>query len=166
MKVFKKLCMLAYVWLCSCCLFCHPEDYDYKPGYVKALKPINVDSLEMRVYSNDSLIVSEYCRSSEYGEEASYSYEEFCGGEDRADKNCDLTIAITFFCNDKKIELPTYTVKTKTDSHGIADDVRIYMAEFDERKVSGDYTLETFLAPEDTSCGKLVNYAVLNVKEE
>jgi hypothetical protein len=40
------------------------------------------------------------------------------------------------------------------------------MAEFDERKVSGDYTLETFLAPEDTSCGKLVNYAVLKVKEE
>lgn len=167
MNVFRKLCMLAYVWLCCCCYFCHPEDdFDYKPGYVKSLKPASVDSLEMRVYSNDSLIVSEYCRSSEYGEEASYSYEEFCGGEDRADKNCDLTIAITFFCNDKKIELPTYTVKTKTNSHGFADDVRIYMAEFDERKVSGDYTLETFLAPEDTSCGKLVNYAVLKVKEE
>lgn len=146
---------------------CHPdESFDYSPGYVKALMPADVDSLEMRVYSNDSLVATKYSRSSEYGAEASFIYATFCEGDELADKSCDFTIAISFFCGDKKVDLPTYKLKTKTDSHGYADQVKYYIAEFDERKVSGDYTLETFLTPEDASCGKLVNYAVLNVKEE
>jgi hypothetical protein len=140
---------------------------EYKPGYVKALKPAAVDSLVMRVYSNDSLVATEYSRSSENGSEASFFFEDYCEGKEHAGKNCDFNIAISFFCGDKKVDLPTYMAKTKTSSTGsFADEVKYYMAEFDERKVSGDYTLETFLAPEDTSCGKLVNYAVLNVKEE
>ena len=167
MRVFYKLCMLTYVWLCCCCYMCHPdESFDYNPGYVKALKPAGVDSLEMRVYSNDSLVATEYSRSSEYGSEASFFLQDYCVGEEYADKSCDFNISISLFCGDRMVDLPTYMAKTKTDSRGFVDEVKYYMAEFDERKVSGDYTLETFLAPEDTSCGKLVNYAVLNVKEE
>ena len=165
--MFSKFCLLTYVWLCCCYMACDPAiTFDTTLGYVKALKPADVDSLEMRVYSNDSLVATEYSRSSENGSEASFIYEEFCEGDEHADKSCDFTIAIRFFCGDKKVDLPTYMVKTKTDSRGFADQVKYYIAEFDERKVSGDYTLETFLAPEDASCGKLVNYAVLNVKEE
>ena len=166
MRVLGKLCLLAYVWLCCCYMACDPAIRDYNPGYVKALKPAAVDSLVMRVYSNDSLVATEYSRSSENGSEASFFFEDYCEGKEHAGKSCDFNIAISFFCGDKKVDLPTYMVKTKTDSRGFADEVKYYMAEFDERKVSGDYTLETFLAPEDTSCGKLVNYAVLNVKEE
>ena len=167
MRVFRKLSLLAYVWLCCCCYMCHPdESFDYNPGYVKALKPASVDSLEMRVYSNDSLVVTEYSLSSEHGSEASFYLRDFCEGEEHAGKNCDFNIAISFFCGDKKVDLPTYMAKTKTSSDGFfADEVKYYMAEFDERKVSGDYTLDTFLAPEDTSCGKFVNYAVLKVEE-
>ena len=140
---------------------CHPdESFDYNPGYVKALKPAGVDSLEMRVYSNDSLVATEYSRSSEYGSEASFFLQDYCVGDEHADKGCDFIIAISFFCGDKKVDLPAYKIKTMADSYGF------YIAEFDERKVSGDYTLETFLTPQDASCGKLVNYAVLNVKEE
>ena len=167
MRVLRWLCLPAYVWLCCCYMACDPYYGDeYKPGYVKALKPAAVDSLVMRVYSNDSLVATEYSRSSENGSEASFFFEDYCEGKEHAGKNCDFNIAISFFCGDKKVDLPTYMVKTKTDSHGFADEVKYYMAEFDERKVSGDYTLETFLTPEDASCGKLVNYAVLNVKEE
>ena len=167
MRVFYKLCMLTYVWLCCCYMACDPYYGDeYKPGYVKALKPAGVDSLEMRVYSNDSLVATEYSRSSEYGSEASFFSQDYCVGDEHADKGCDFIIAISFFCGDRMVDLPAYMAKTKTDSRGLADEVKYYIAEFDERKVSGDYTLETFLAPEDTSCGKFVNYAVLNVKEE
>ena len=163
---FTTFALLAYVWLCCCCMDCCPMDFVYNPGYVKALKPAGVDSLEMRVYSNDSLIVSEYSRSSENGGEATFFFANYCEGDEHAGKNWDLTIAISFYCGDKKVALPTYIAKTKTDSNGLADEVKFYIAEFDERKVSGDYSLETFLAPEDTACGKFVNYAVLNVKEE
>ena len=159
MRVFRKLCLLTYVWLCCCCMDCGPMDFNYNPGYVKALKPADVDSLEMRIYSNDSLIATEYSRSSESGGEASFSYEDFCKGDEHAGKSCDFTIAITFFCGDKTVALPTYIAKTKTSSDGLfADEVKYYIAEFDERKVSGDYSLETFLAPEDAACGKFVNY--------
>ena len=162
----RKLCLLAYVWLCCCCMDCGPMDFDYDPGYVKALKPATVDSLEMRVYSSDSLVATEYSRSSEKGAEASFFFADYCEGKEHAGKNCDFNIAISLFCDDKKVDLPTYMAKTKTSSDGIlADEVKYYIAEFDERKVSGDYTLETFLAPEDTSCGKFVNYAVLKVED-
>lgn len=167
MRVFSKFCLLTYVWLCCCYMACDPAyDYDYNPGYVKALMPSSVDSLEMRVYSNDSLIATKYSRTSENGREASFFFADYCYGKEHAGKSYDFTIAISFFCGDKKVDLPTYMVKTKTDSSGFADEVKFYIAEFDERKVSGDYSLETFLAPEDTACGKFVNYAVLNVKEE
>ena len=160
MRVFYKLCMLAYVWLCCCYMACDPYYGDeYKPGYVKALKPAAVDSLVMRVYSNDSLVATEYSRSSENGSEASFFLQDYCVGDEHADKGCDFIIAISFFCGDKKVDLPAYKIKTMADSYGF------YIAEFDERKVSGDYTLDTFLAPEDTSCGKFVNYAVLKVEE-
>ena len=164
--MFRKLCLLAYVWLCCCYMACDPVPADYKPGYVKALKPADVDSLEMRVYSNDTLIATEYSRSSENGTEASFFYDEYCKSEENASRNFDFTIFISLFCEDKKVTLPTYTVKIKTSSLGfVEDDIKIYIAEFDERKVYGDYTLETFLAPEDTSCGKFVNYAVLKVED-
>ena len=166
MRVFRKLCLLTYVWLCCCCMDCGPMDFNYNPGYVKALKPADVDSLEMRIYSNDSLIATEYSRSSESGGEASFRYEDFCKGDEHAGKSCDFTIAITFFCGDKTVDLPTYKAKTTTSSDGcFADEVKYYIAEFDERKVSGDYSLETFLAPEDAACGKFVNYAVLKVED-
>ncbi len=165
MRVFRKLRLLAYVWLCCCYMACEPLDFEYSPGYVKALKPADVDSLEMRVYSNDSLIATEYSRSSENGGEASFFFDDYCYGKEHAGKSFDFTIAISFFCGDKKVDLPTYKVKTKTDSRGFADEVKFYIAEFDERKVNGDYSLETFLAPEDTSCGKFVNYAVLKVED-
>ena len=81
MRVFRKLCLLAFVWLCCCCYMCHPDDsIDYNPGYVKALKPADVDSLEMRIYSNDSLIATEYSLSSEHGSEASFFYAIFAKG--------------------------------------------------------------------------------------
>jgi hypothetical protein len=35
--------------------------------------------------------------------------------------------------------------------------------EFDERKINGDFVVEAFLPPDDTSCGKFVNYAVLRL---
>ena len=167
MRVLGKLCLLAYVWLCCCYMACDPYYGDeYKPGYVKALKPAAVDSLVMRVYSNDSLVATEYSLSSENGSEASFFLRDYCEDDKLADKSCDFNISISLFCGDRMVDLPTYMAKTKTDSRGFADEVKYYMAEFDERKVSGDYTLETFLTPEDASCGKLVNYAVLNVKEE
>ena len=145
---------------------CHPdESFDYNPGYVKALKPTGVDSLEMRVYSSDSLVATEYSFSSEHGSEASFFLRDYCEDDKLADKSCDFNIAISLFCGDKKVDLPTYMVKSKTDSRGLADEVKYYIAEFDERKVSGDYTLDTFLAPKDTSCGKFVNFAVLKVEE-
>lgn len=168
MRVFRTLRLLAYVWLCCCYMACEPvDDYDYSLGYVKALKPADVDSLEMRVYSNDSLITTKYSLSSENGGEASFFFADYCEGNEHAGKNWDLTISISFFCGDKKVDLPTYKVNVKTDHIGFVDNrVKYYIAEFDERKISGDYTLETFLAPEDTACGKFVNYAVLNIKEE
>ena len=166
MRVFRKLCLPAYVWLCFCYMACEPLDFEYSPGYVKALKPADVDSLEMRVYSNDSLIASKYSLSSENGGEASFYFDDYCKGDEHAGKKWNFTIAISFFCGDKKVDLPTYMVKTTTSSNGwFADDVKYYAAEFDERKINGDYTVETFLAPEDTSCGKFVNYAVLKVED-
>ena len=166
MRVFRKLRLLAYVWLCCCYMACEPLDFEYSPGYVKALKPADVDSLEMRVYSNDSLIASKYSLSSENGGEASFFFVDYCRGDEHAGKSCDFTIAISFFCNDKKIDLPVYMVKTITTSDGwFVDEVKYYITEFDERKVNGDYSLETFLAPEDTACGKFVNYAVLKVED-
>ena len=166
MRVFRKLCLPAYVWLCFCYMACEPLDFEYSPGYVKALKPADVDSLEMRVYSNDSLIASKYSLSSENGGEASFYFDDYCKGDEHVGKKWIFTIAISFFCGDKKVDLPTYVVKTTTSSNGwFADDVKYYAAEFDERKINGDYTVETFLAPEDTSCGKFVNYAVLKVED-
>lgn len=139
---------------------------EYKPGYVKALKPAAVDSLVMRVYSNDSLVATEYSRSSENGSEASFFFEDYCEGKEHAGKSCDFNIAISFFCRNRKVDLPAYMAKTKTSSTGFfADEVKYYIAEFDERKINGDYTIERFLAPEDTSCGKFVNYAVLKVED-
>ena len=169
MRVFRRLCLLALVWQCCCCMSCDPFDsIEYNPGYVKALKPADVDSLEMRAYSGDSLVATEYSFSTEQGSEASFFLRDYCEGEERAEhanQNCDFTIAITFFCGDKKVDLPLYELKTKNSSSGFADDLQIYIAEFDERKISGDYTIETFLAPEDSSCGKFVNYAVLKVEK-
>ena len=166
MRVLRWLCLPAYVWLCCCYMACDPYYGDeYKPGYVKALKPASVDSLEMRVYSNDSLVATEYSLSSENGSEASFFLRDYYEDDKLSDKNCDFNIVISLFCGDRMVDLPTYMVKSKTDSRGLADEVKYYMAEFDERKVSGDYTLETFLTPEDTSCGKFVNYAVLKVED-
>ena len=167
MRVFRRLCLLAYVWLCCCYMACDPFDsIVYNPGYVKALKPAGVDSLEMRVYRNDSLVATEYSRSSENGEEARFFFEDYCRSEERVDIYCDYTIAITLFCDDKKVDLPTYMVKTQTHDGVFADQVKFYTAEFDERKINGEYTIERFLAPEDTSCGKFVNYAVLKVEDQ
>lgn len=166
MRVFKKLRLLAYVWLCCCFMACDPYiEIDYSLGYFKALKPVGVDSLEMRVYNNDSLVATEYSQSSENGAEASFAYENYCEDKELANKNWDFTIAIRFFCGEKKVDLPTYMVKVKKNRFGFVDErVTYYIAEFDERKVNGDYSLETFLVPEDTVCGKFVNYAVLKVE--
>ena len=166
MRVFKKICPLACVWLCCCFMACDPYfEVDYSLGYVKALKPAGVDSLEMRVYSNDSLVATDYSRSSENGAEVAFAYENYCDSKEYANKNWDFTIAISFFCGEKKVDLPTYMVKVKTNRIGFVDErVTYYIAEFDERKVNGNYSLETFLAPEDTACGKFVNYAVLKVE--
>ena len=162
---FATLVLLACVWFCCCCMSCDPMD-GYWVGYVKAYKPADVDSLQMCVYSNDSLIATEYSFSTEYEAVARYYYDDYCQGDEFAGKDCKLTVAITFFCGDKKVDLPEFKFKTKINSHGYSDHVKYCIIEFDERKISGDYTIETFLAPEDTSCGKFVNYAVLKVEED
>ncbi len=162
---FATLVLLACVWFCCCCMSCDPDWY-MRSGSVKALKPSSIDSLEMRVYSSDSLISTTYSLSTDYEGEARYYYDDYCEGDEFAGKDCKLTVAITFFCGDKKVDLPEFKFKTKINSHGYSDEVKYYITEFDERKISGDYTIETFLAPEDTSCGKFVNYAVLKVEED
>jgi len=163
---FTTFALFVYVWLCCCAADCYIPDDGYYRGDIEAIKPAGVDSLEMRVINNDSVLAVEYCKSEKEESGAYFNYFQFCKVSSK-NGHCDLTIDISFFCKDKKIELPTYALQIRTDSYGYPrDDFSIYFAEFDERKISGDYTVETFLAPEDTACGKFVNYAVLKVEEK
>ena len=141
--------------------------WNHGVGYIKARKPASIDSLKINARSDDYENIMRYAYSSEEGEEATVYYDDLCGGKLLyMDQYCYLTVDITFFCGDKKVELPSYKIETKTDIFLNADNLKFYITEFDERKISGDYTIETFLAPEDTSCGKFVNYAVLKVEED
>lgn len=172
---FTTFALFVYVWLCCCAADCPFPDGYYGTEF-EAIKPAGVDSLEMRVIYNDSVIAERYCGSEKedssalrplhfvHESSAFFNSFDFCR-ESSNDGHCDLTIGISFFCKDKKIDLPTYTLQIKTDSDGYPrDEFLIYFAEFDERNIFGHYKVEKFLPPEDTSCGKFVNYAVLKVE--
>ena len=158
---FTTFLLLAYAWLCCCCMDCpFDEGYGFFQG-VEARKPVGVDSLEMRVMYKDSLLAKEFSRPIENGDAAYYDYS-VCDSL-VLDEVCNLDITISFYCGGKKIELPPYTAQINVNKSGYLDYILFVFTEFDERNISGHYSVEKFLPPQDTSCGKFVNYAVLKV---
>lgn len=144
---------------------CDPDNYFHVRGYIKARKPANVDSLKMRVIYDGTTTITKYSNSDEEGEEAYFDIREFCSSSDYYNGNGHFNIEISFFCGERKIELPKFSLDIEHKFY-YSDEYIYYITEFDERKISGDYKIIEFLAPADTSCGKFVNYAVLKVEED
>ena len=158
---FTTFMLLAYAWLCCCGMdFCVDMDLSYIEQSIEAFAPSGVDSLEMRVMFKDSLLAQVYDWPEKDSVGANFFYRDACDSVPK-NKVCSLDVTISFYCGDKKVELPTYTVRFQMANWGDVDQVYYAFAEYDERKISGNYSIEAFLAPEDTSCGKFVNYAVL-----
>ena len=169
---FAVYCMLVFSWLAFCCMSCDPMDAECKDcvfTYVCAQKPAGMDSLELRVTyrAGDSVWVDSTSTVSKYGyfdhrNMACLDCYGQCDSLFSLGRENKVSVDISFYCADKVTALPTYVIDSTSLRWG-KDDINYRFVEFDERKINGEYTVETFLPPEDTSCGTFVNYAVLRL---
>lgn len=169
---FAVYCVLVSSWLAFCCLMCSPapegcEDCIFT--YVCAQKPADVDSLDLKLtyQAGDSVWVESTSTVSEYGffdhrNMACLDCYSDCDSLFSLGRENRISVDISFYCAGKVISLPTYVIDSASHRWG-EDDINYRFVEFDERKINGEYTVETFLPPDDTSCGKFVNYAVLRL---
>lgn len=165
-------CVLVSSWLAFCCLMCSPdlagcEDCIYT--YICAQKPASVDSLNLQVtyQAGDSTWVETSSDVSEYGffdhrNMACLDCYWDCDSLFSLGRENRISVDISFYCAGKAISLPTYVIDSASHRWD-EDDINYRFVEFDERKINGEYTVESFLPPDDTSCGKFVNYAVLRL---
>ena len=167
---FAVYCVLVSSWLALCATSCEEEGYETKYfAHFCAQQPTGVDSIEMRVtfQAGDSVWEGSTSAVSEYG---SFDHRNMacldCGWscdslftQGRTNK---ISVDISFYCAGKEISLPPYVVDGRSHRWG-EDNIDYRFVEFDERKINGEYVVEDFLPPDDTSCGKFVNYAVLRL---
>ena len=171
---FAVYCVLVSSWLAFCCADCGApmDDFGKPTKYsvdVCAQQPAGVDSIEMRVtyQAGDSVWEGSTSTVSKYGffdqrNMACLYCGSYCDSLFTQGRTNKISVGISFYCADKKISLPTYVIDSASHRWG-EDDINYRFVEFDERKINGEYTVETFLPPNDTSCGKFVNYAVLRL---
>ena len=156
-RLFRISSLMLLLGIGLCGMGCDPDlpsghAYDIN---IAAVKPAGTDSLKMCVSS--SAIDSLECVtvSNSHGNAV---FSDDWDSLKVHSENVEFIVDISFFCNGREIPLPTYVIEA-IHSRRIDYDFR----ELDERAVNPrgwDYDLVTFLSPEDTSCGKFVNYAV------
>ncbi|SHK51331.1 hypothetical protein SAMN05720762_10250 [Fibrobacter sp. UWH4] len=155
---FPFLGLLLAFALCLCGMSCDPDLWVDPPKSINlfAVKPTGVDSLEMQVYLGDSLLYRD-CSGSLDTSKAVYrdDYDSLNFGA----KN-ELEVRLAFYCNGRAIELPSYGAEVDS-----VESLSYYFREVNEREkpLNKSFKLERFLSPEDTSCGKFVNFAVLKI---
>lgn len=168
MRVFKNKfavpSALVLLFFAFFCMGCEPDDWS-DPTYwtdVAAYKPDKVDSLELRVtYQAADTIWTDTSVVSDSS--ARIVCRDTCDSLFSLGRENKVSVDISFYCGDKIVALPTYEI----DSHSEfwkPDELNFRFVEFDERSVAGKYDFDKFLPPEDTSCGKFVNYAALRLK--
>ena len=163
--------LLALSGLCLCGVACdpamdfddimHPLDFS-----IRAVLPAEVSSMELCISSsvNDSTV----CMTNERRQYSQYQYNSgsilyaiYWDSLNVSSERVEFVVDISFFCNDKKIPLPSYTIETSA-----SEQISYEFTPFDERTFwCHDCNMEilTFLTPEDTSCGKFANYSVLKL---
>ena len=157
-------CALVLAWLAFCCMGCDP-DWETDPEYstdIAAYKPDKVDSLELRityqagdtVWADTSVVQDSVNR---------IVCRDTCDSLFSLGRENKVSVDISFYCGDKVVALPTYEIDSHSE-YWKPDDLNFRFVEFDERSIAGDYEFDKFLPPEDTSCGKFVNYAALRLK--
>ena len=167
---FAVYCVLVSSWLALCATSCDEGEFESKyAAGICAQKPEGVDSLNIQVtyQAGDSVWVDSNSTVSEYGSfdrrnMACVSCIWKCDSLFSLSSKNKISVDLSFYCAGKKIALPTYAIDSHSHRWG-EDDIDYRFVEFDERKINGEYTVETFLPPDDTSCGKFVNYAVLRL---
>lgn len=163
--------MLVFSWLLFCATSCGDEDW-YTSKYwtsVCVYKPANVDSLKLHItyQAGDSIWTDSTSQP-----KVPYSYTDrnnvcidcldTCDSLFSQGKKNKISIDISFNCDDKSISFPTYVIDNSSIHWG-DDNIEYRFVELDERNIHGKYTVETFLPPDDSSCGKFVNFAVLRL---
>ena len=167
---FVVYCVLVSSWLALCATSCDEGEFESKyASNICAQKPAGVDSLNLQVtyQSGDSVWVDSNSTVSEYG---SFSYRNMacvsciwkCDSLFSLSRPNKISVDLSFYCADKVIALPTYVIDNLSHRWGV-DDIDYRFVDFDERKLNGDFVVAAFLPPDDTSCGKFVNYAVLRL---
>ena len=162
---FAMLRVLVFSWLAFCCMACDPVDEWGDPEYwtdIAAYKPDKVDSLELRityqagdtVWADTSVVQDSVNR---------IVCRDTCDSLFSLGRENKVSVDISFYCGDKVVALPTYEIDSHSE-YWKPDDLNFRFVEDDERSVRGDFEFEKFLPPEDTSCGKFVNYAALRLK--
>ena len=150
--------LLLMFALCLCGMSCDPDWWGVPPKSINlyAVKPSGVDSLEMQVYLKDSLLYRD-CSGSLDTSKAIYR-EDYDSLD--LEKENELDVRLVFYCDGRAIPLPSYGVEVDS-----VESRSYYFREVDERvkPLSKAFKLQKFLPPEDTSCGKFVNFAVLKV---
>lgn len=167
---FAVYCTLVFSWLAFCAGSCDPEwDPPIYWTYVCAHKPAKVDSMELRITykAGDSVWTD-----SESWPDTSFLQKDRndvciecfdkCDSLFSLGKKNKISIDLSFNCDGKTISFPTYVVD-KSSIHWGKDRIDYHIVELDERKIHGKYIVETFLPPNDSSCGKFVNFAVLRL---
>ena len=167
---FAVYCVLVSSWLAFCATSCDEGGFESK--YIVdicAQQPTGVDSIEMRVtyQAGDSVWEGSTSTVSKYGffdqrNMACLHCGLYCDSLFTQGRKNKITVDISFYCADKEIPLPTYVIDSHSHRWG-EDDIDYRFVDFDERKINGEFVLEAFLPPDDTSCGKFVNYAVLRL---
>lgn len=150
--------LLLILSLCLCGMSCDPDWWVDSPKSINlfAVKPTGVDSLEMQVYFRDSLL---YRECSGRLDTSKVVFRRDYDSLDLGLKN-ELEVRLAFYCNGRAIELPSYGAEVDS-----VESLSYYFREVNEREkpLNKSFKLERFLSPEDTSCGKFVNFAVLKV---
>ena len=167
---FAVYCVLVSSWLALCATSCEEEGYETKYfAHFCAQQPTGVDSIEMRVtfQAGDSVWEGSTSAVSEYGffdhrNMACLDCGWSCDSLFTQGRTNKISVDISFYCAGKEISLPPYVVDGRSHRWG-EDNIDYRFVEFDERKINGEYVVEDFLPPDDTSCGKFVNYAVLRL---
>ena len=167
---FAVYCVLVSSWLAFCATSCDEGEFESKyTASICAQKPAGVDSLNLQVtyQAGDSVWADSNSTVSEYGSfnrrnMACVSCIWKCDSLFSISRTNKVSVNLSFYCGGKEIALPTYAIDGQSHRWG-EDDIDYRFVELDERKINGDFVVESFLPPDDTSCGKFVNYAVLRL---
>ena len=162
---FAVYCTLVFAWLAFCCMACDPAGWEKELTYwtdIAAYKPDKVDSVELRVtFQVGDSVWSDASRESESA--ARVLCRETCDSLFSLGRENKVSVDISFYCGDKVVALPSYEIDSHSE-YWKPYELNFRFVEFDERSVGGAYEFDRFLPPEDTSCGKFVNYAALRLK--